>query len=860
MCQLESHATNLRATLVALVRPPTPKQIPHDFSTTSIGGDRACRHSLKLATNYSLPSAYLHPDVDPIRATTYPSPTITPTSSRFTPPDDYFPDTTPTSRKPHDRASDKKLAVRAKPTADQRKNHVMTKPNADKDGEGTQKAKRVRTGCLTCRERHLKCDEGLPNCNNCLKSNRVCKRGLKLNFIDTWAEEPPVVKTTYGTQSWKVEFLDESREIANEYEGGLQKYRPLEQEMEGIMISDPVPQFDYTANVSSAPNMAHQALQTTMPEVYPDPTQQPDMNSMFAAPFKPETNGHQQPPPRSHSVPNTNANYSVTSSHSSLAPGSVGSYEGHMDLVESPSERKEYLDNANETLFMQVFVEEVGLWMDSMDPHKHFSRLLPFHALSEPMLLNAFLACGARHLALVNPVYKDETALHYYDTATSFLLKSLQNPNRDTVICATTAVILNVYEIMSERALQRMNHIAGARALIKECGWNARTRGVGAACFWLNVGLEVMSCLHFNWQVAWNPDEWGVDMDFSRELENGREEIWTHRMLYIIGKVANFRATIPSNSDPHTHVEEARMQQRLDEWTKLKDMADRWNSGIPRTMHPMAYLYPYQTTSKSAFPEVWLVKRSTIVARLFYHTAQLLLAQIHPYIGPENEDLHKMRVMHSQQICGIAAHVKDRGVASVAIRSLAHAAEVLTLRHEQEEVLRIFAKINKETGWKVGYVYGELKEKWGWNEGPSADQFAQTHTAAIRQREAQELQQRYQQQQQRQQSISSMQRHSFDFDRARMPSISASATTTSPPPLPPPVAPLSASGSANGAAGAGAGAAAAAAMRKMPQGIPNPMYAKADFSLPQHPYQNFYVAPNHVSEAWSHGGPLYYSF
>lgn len=45
-------------------------------------------------------------------------------------------------------------------------------------------AKRVRTGCLTCRERHLKCDEGLPDCQNCRKSSRICKRGVRLNFID----------------------------------------------------------------------------------------------------------------------------------------------------------------------------------------------------------------------------------------------------------------------------------------------------------------------------------------------------------------------------------------------------------------------------------------------------------------------------------------------------------------------------------------------------------------------------------------------------------------------------------------------------------------------------------------------------
>jgi hypothetical protein len=276
------------------------------------------------------------------------------------------------------------------------------------------------------------------------------------------------------------------------------------------------------------------------------------------------------------------------------------------------------------------------------------------------MLLNAFLACGARHLVLVNSAYSEEKALHYYDTATRYLLKNLQNPNRDTIVCATTAVILNVYEIMSERALQRMNHIAGARALIKECGWNARSQGIGAACFWLNVGLEVLSCLHFNWQVAWDPDDWGIDMDFNREIHNGREEIWTHRMLYIVAKVANFRATIPRHQEQDQRDEEMRRQNRYGEWQKLKSWTDAWNDNIPRTMHPMAYLYPQHTSSKSCFPEVWLIKRTTIVARLFYHTVMVLLSQIHPYFGLDNPEMHDMQHRHSQMICGITAHVKDR--------------------------------------------------------------------------------------------------------------------------------------------------------------------------------------------------------
>lgn len=416
------------------------------------------------------------------------------------------------------------------------------------------------------------------------------------------------------------------------------------------------------------------------------------------------------------------------------------------------------------------------------------------------MLLNAFLACGARHLTLVNPAYHEDKALHYYDTATRGLLKSLQNPNRDTVICATTAVILNVYEIMSERALQRMNHIAGARALIKECGWSARSTGIGAACFWLNVGMELLSCLHFNWQVAWDPDDWGVDMDFVLETESGREEIWTYRIVYIVAKIANFRASIPRFQEASAGAEHLRLVNRSNEWKRLRDLCESWNRNIPRTMHPMAYLHPYQTTSKSAFPEVWyvtlfstvaslpdmprLIKRTTIVARLFYHTAMCLLSQMNPVMSLEDPEMHSMQSFQAHQICGIVAHVKDRGVASVALRSLAIAAECLVVRREQEEVLQIFEKIRKETGWRVGFLNKELKEKWGWaNEEALRQQQQQMPTALMQNSQLQQ---------------------SFQF----------SQSATSLPPAPP--------------------------IRRRPG--ENPL-AMADFSNQGHPYQSYYVAP-----------------
>ncbi|WPH04411.1 Hypothetical protein R9X50_00730200 [Acrodontium crateriforme] len=717
----------------------------------------------------------------------------------------------------------------------------------DKDGDGSaSKPKRVRTGCLTCRERHLKCDEAMPHCNNCKKSNRQCKRGVRLNFIDTLVERPPTIVTLYGRPGWKVEFRDESREIASEYQGGMEKYKPLLQDRPSQLVPDPNMAYEFaSAPPQAAAQPALPSIQGTLPETFPDQSHHPDMGN----PFEPK-------PSRNSSVfvtpaANSEEAYNGSIRGSIAGQSSVSSFNGvSTDMVTPEDEKKDFLDNAEDTLFMQVFVEEVGLWMDSMDPQKHFSRLLPFHSLSEPMLLNAFLACGARHLALVNSAYTEDKALHYYDTATRYLLKNLQNPNRDTVICATTAVILNVYEIMSERALQRMNHIAGARALIKECNWNARAQGIGAACFWLNVGLEVLSCLHFNWQVAWDPDDWGVDMDFSREIHNGREEVWTHRMLYVCAKVCNFRATIPRFKETDVREQQTRLEKRYAEWNRLKAMCDAWNDGIPRTMHPMAYIYPYQTSSKSAFPEVWLVKRSTIVARLFFHTAQLLMSQINPYFSIETPEMADLQRRHSQMICGIAAHVKDRGVASVAIRSLAHAAEPLTDRREQEEVIQIFERINKETGWRIGFVYKELKERWGWQEEPSPQQFAQTHTAVRQQhndsavqavqqqqqhaQQQQMLQEQAQQAQHQQHNLQLQQSFTSPTQQQNMQSMAPVTSNVQAPTVPAP--PMS--------------------HKRPPTGIPNPMYAKADFNLPQHPYQNFYVAPNHNAFTASQQGGL----
>lgn len=159
--------------------------------------------------------------------------------------------------------------------------------------------------------------------------------------------------------------------------------------------------------------------------------------------------------------------------------------------------------------------------------------------------------------------------------------------------------------------------------------------------------------------------------------------------------------------------------------------------------------------------------------------------------------MSSLQMHHARLICGIVAHVKDRGVASVALRSLAIASECLVIRREQEEVLEIFEKIRKETGWKVGFLNKELRAKWGWD----AEEAHQQQMLA---------------QQQSQSSLG-------QFFPPTMQGQVISMQPSLPPAPPPPSRPA------------------------MPTGILNPLLAKADFSLPNHPYQSHYIPANQQS-------------
>ncbi|KAF7541727.1 hypothetical protein G7Z17_g11905 [Cylindrodendrum hubeiense] len=566
------------------------------------------------------------------------------------------------------------------------------------------KAKRVRTGCLTCRDRHLKCDEAVPDCLNCRKRGRDCVRGVRLNFLDVNVHSLDCVP---DSEDWAVQFHDESRDIASEYRGGLRSYAPYDSEPEipgcfdndrnghkerryskpggqsilhnqsdakasrtqseyGLQSSPTVDYWGNEQNTATLGDRGSHSRTTSGASKIVTPLSSSQSNTPYGAPpLQQLVTGRTKPSPRRRS--------DVSAATSMLPQATIATRNEAKFAVNvsqepplqplpnaaQPPPEREFLNAPEEIAYMQVFVEDVWVWMDSFDQEKHFSRLIPFYALKSTMLLNAFLACGVKHLALSSP-NKNDKALFYYNTATSQLLRSLQNPDRNMAECAITAVILNVYEVMSEKPAHRMRHIGGARALILECRWDASSTGIGAACFWQNVTMEVLICLSEKWQTTWDPDDWGLDLGFFREGEDYMaiepDEVFVHRIL--------------------------------------------------------------------------MIKSAATLGRLFYHTAQCILTQSHPTEQVRHsEGMRALQIHHVHHVCGIVACTKDRGVIPMAIRCLIIVSAVLTDVHEQAEVLGILERIRHHEGWHLGSVEQDLKRTWGWDRSRPAASSLKSQTS-----------------------------------------------------------------------------------------------------------------------------------
>ncbi|RJE25601.1 hypothetical protein PHISCL_02068 [Aspergillus sclerotialis] len=307
---------------------------------------------------------------------------------------------------------------------------------------------RTRTGCLTCRERRVKCDDGKPTCLRCSKSSRFCRYAHDATQ-DTG--QPPV--TGAGAHSEPTRAQSDSRETRCEEvrtgESRTNDPGAAQEEFQSPQAQHPnvgaAPDFQATY---SAPVEAVVTLHPTDSVDVPqgdrlnDPKEQrfPSLDSAFPtsplslsqisllniSPFewydllaRDAISNIQRLNDTSNGDPRWKFPEITFSRRQSPVPDyHEAQLEQQQLALEHQGDRTEALRtdyrqlyqpwnttsrielSATDLTFFRYYIEVVGPILDLFDPARHFSNVVPHLALRNTGLLKSILAVGAKHMSL----------------------------------------------------------------------------------------------------------------------------------------------------------------------------------------------------------------------------------------------------------------------------------------------------------------------------------------------------------------------------------------------------------------------------------------------------------------------------
>ncbi|KAF7128256.1 hypothetical protein CNMCM5793_002798 [Aspergillus hiratsukae] len=450
---------------------------------------------------------------------------------------------------------------------------------------------RSKDGCLTCRKRHVKCDQVKPICSQCQKKNRPCLRD----------DQDP-----------------SNRIRIKHYQPRKARNDPKDAPGHDQDETSPLPE-DGTADTVIA--------NATSPEHITHPIYA-DCNASVTSPYNTQgsiTNDSVVPLMASPGNNTTTSPYcsvvGIPISHQlrpdSLSPWSPASPTGAIHAGAPLTYREAYL--------VHHFATHLGYWLDCTDASRQFTRKIPTLVKQSPILLHAVLSYAARHVG------DAEMAEQAHERCVELLIPSLSSEkvaDDDILLCAI--VILRVFEQLNVMVTgsDQERHLAGCSALLRASQGrevDPSTPGLRQAAFWVYMRQCLYNaCVH---QQAPNVDLENLVLlpppaggDPLSDLRS--ETAWANTMTWICATVVHF-CFGSSYPEPST---------RIRRWQQLSEAVESWLSTRPVTFNPIWYSEAVPG-SGNPFPEIWFTADWHIMAFGFYHLAWGYTAQLFPFDG-----------------------------------------------------------------------------------------------------------------------------------------------------------------------------------------------------------------------------------
>ncbi|KAK7402516.1 hypothetical protein QQX98_011724 [Neonectria punicea] len=487
---------------------------------------------------------------------------------------------------------------------------------------------RTKTGCLTCRQRHKKCDEKYPVCESCTLAAKTCVYGP-----DRPAHEVPFAASSTASlhqrplpsvtvtpdmpaqpQTQSPLNTAASSFAAPQPAGGGP---PAPADMSGIMTRLPEsPYLGYSPDTSEL--LTAGGASTRWLDLLASDAAQADARfSLAPSPTQEAAAKHQS------------------------AVNSGGLYQRLSDLATGSPEYAwqefEYivlLDH--EAVLFRKFVEHAALWLDLLDPERHFSTYAVQLALRNLGLMKAILALIARHDAMSkratdgSPSVIESTTTHaqaiqYYYETLHYVQTALHSPtytNSEEILA--TAVIISTYEMLDESASGWQRHLKGVFWIQRSQDVDGETGGLRQAVWWAWLRQDIWAAFREKRKCHsfWIPTKDCGDMT-QHELAD--------RAVYILSKAVNYSAAgatnpfgDPASSDPEV------LRARATAGSELLGMLEAWKLYLGPGFRPLPSPKPEGNAERYPFQPIWIHPPSFAVATMVYNFAKILITLHRP--------------------------------------------------------------------------------------------------------------------------------------------------------------------------------------------------------------------------------------
>ncbi|OJJ66231.1 hypothetical protein ASPBRDRAFT_59903 [Aspergillus brasiliensis CBS 101740] len=580
---------------------------------------------------------------------------------------------------------------------------------------------RTKNGCITCRKRHLKCDEVKPICGPCVKKDKTCEYSASVRRSNNSPASNRAIADVAPTPDQEPTATPEQTSV-HTFNNPTPDPASYEQhEPPGVPWScsdadtNPPPSAvrDHLTGVELLTGQSPIAFQHN----YLSPS-----NASFAAVrwFGLLANDAARDSPQLPTVPSSYDNqslpvdplgingqpyslqYATQVLDSTLDSGANNGATGHQ---EGSTVDEEIIWQSREAIELlpteQSLFEHFINQLDLFDPTSQFSTFVAHLAIHNAGLMNAILALAFRHLALnprldqENMPNKEAAALQYYYQTLHYVQRAMRFSSYKTSLeLLATALIISAYEMLDNSTNDWERHLEGVFLIQRSQIIHGESGGLHSAVWWAWLCQDIWAAFREKRKTLtfWVPQK-PLSALLPHEL--------AMRAIYITAKVISYCA--------ETTTEENR-RRRIDDANRLRAMLEDWRQHRTVEFSPL----PLGAREHSSyFRPVWIRPAAFGLAVQFFSASCILLLVHEPSMGGLEQYLERQSAIkyYVEDICGIAMTLKDN--ASSLMSSQAVFIGIFTQeKRAREDILELLDSCRARAGWPVRSLGVELQELW----------------------------------------------------------------------------------------------------------------------------------------------------